>query len=87
MIVMPSLQIRELPEDIYEALAYRAKRSGRSLAQQAVVELRKMTLLGAHDRRLAVLDEIERRPKPTNTEDWPDPVDLIRHDRDRDHEE
>ena len=80
---MPSLQIRELPEDVYEALAYRAKRSGRSLAQPAVVELRKMTLLGSRDRRLAVIEEIRRRPKPANTDDWPDPVDLIRRDRDR----
>ena len=83
MNVMPSLQIRQLPQDVYEALSYRAKRSGRSLAQQAVVELRRMTLLGARDRRLAVLDEIERRPKPANTDGWPDPVGLIRRDRDR----
>ena len=83
MNAMPSLQIRELPEDVYEALSYRAKRSGRSLAQQAVVELRKMTLLGARDRRQAFLDEIERRPKPVSTEGWPDPVDLIRRDRER----
>ena len=39
---MPSLQIRDLPEDVYRALAERAEREGRSLAQQALHELRKM---------------------------------------------
>jgi len=79
---MPSLQIRELPEDVYEALAYRARQAGRSLAQQAVVELRKMTQAGGRSRRQQVLDEIERQPR-RDTTGWPSPEELIRRDRDR----
>ncbi len=33
---MPSLQIRKLPDEIYEALSLRARRERRSLAQQAI---------------------------------------------------
>lgn len=37
---MPALQIRDLPPDLYEALSTKAREEGRSLAQQAIVELR-----------------------------------------------
>ena len=30
---MPSLQIRDLPDDVYQALAFRAQQEHRSLAQ------------------------------------------------------
>jgi plasmid stability protein len=39
---MPSLQIRDLPDDLYQALSFRARQQHRSLAQQAVVELRRI---------------------------------------------
>jgi DNA-binding transcriptional LysR family regulator len=39
---MPSLQIRNVPDDVYQALAFRAERAQRSLAQQALVELSDM---------------------------------------------
>ncbi len=83
MNAMPSLQIRELPEDVYEALAYRAKCSGRSLAQQAVVELRKATQASSRERRLAVLDRIAVRPKLTGIPPDLEPEAMIRRDRDR----
>ena len=35
---MPSLQIRDLPEDIYEALRFRAASEHRSLTQQALAD-------------------------------------------------
>ena len=47
---MPSLQIRELPRDVYEMLAFRAEREGRSLAQQAITELRKIRRREVGDR-------------------------------------
>lgn len=53
---MPSLQIRDMPEDVYEALAFRARLEHRSLAQQAVVELRRIPELLARERRMEVLD-------------------------------
>lgn len=83
MISMPSLQIRDLPNDVYEALAYRAERAGRSLAQQALAELRKMTQVGNRRRRLAVLEEIAERPTPPRADEWPTPEELIRRDRER----
>ncbi len=79
---MPSLQIRELPEDVYEALSYRAKQAGRSLAQQAVVELRRLTQGGDRSRRQQVLDEIAARPR-RDTTGWPSPEEMIRRDRER----
>jgi plasmid stability protein len=39
---MPSLQIRDLPDDVYHALAFRAQQEHRRLAQQAVAELRRI---------------------------------------------
>ena len=56
---MPSLQIRELPAELYEALALRARLEQRSLAQQAVTELRR-TLSDGSARKL-VLEDVRRR--------------------------
>jgi hypothetical protein len=36
---MPSLQIREFPEPLYDLLSYKAQRHHRSLTQQAIAEL------------------------------------------------
>ena len=77
---MGSLQIRKLPDDVYRALAERAEQDGRSLAQQAIAELRQLPLLQARDRRRRLLEHVRVRP-PRNT-DLFDPVDLIREDRD-----
>jgi plasmid stability protein len=81
---MPSLQIRDLPDDVYEALAYRAQAEHRSLAQQAIVELRRIPELTARERRLDLLNELKKRietePPPTLSRA---PEDLIREDRER----
>jgi antitoxin FitA len=81
---MPSLQIRDLPDDVYEALAFRAQAEHRSLAQQAIVELRRIPELTARERRLEVLKELKKR---IETEPSPilfrAPEDLIREDRER----
>ncbi|WP_459943326.1 FitA-like ribbon-helix-helix domain-containing protein, partial [Deferrisoma palaeochoriense] len=53
-IVVPSLQIRNLPAEAYEALAVRAKAAHRSLAQQALAELETMPELRNRKCRLAV---------------------------------
>jgi len=81
---MPSLQIRDLPDDVYEALSFRAQAEHRSLAQQAIVELRRIPELTARERRLKILDELQKiaetEPpfRPSRT-----PEDLIREDRER----
>ena len=62
-----SLRIRELPAERYEALALRARLEQRSLAQQAVTELRK-TLSDGSARKLVLADVRRRlreeRPRP-----------------------
>ena len=78
---MASLQIRELPDDVYRALSGRAKREGRSLAQQAVIELRRLPELEAMERRKTVLAQIRDRIAKEVRLDLLDPVDLIREDR------
>ena len=81
---MPTLQIRNLPVEIYEALMVRAKAQRRSLAQQAVVELEKMPELRARSRRLAVIREIRQRLRQADLRsDLPAPEDLLREDRER----
>lgn len=81
---MASLQIRELPADVYEALAHRAQREGRSLAQQAIVELRKMREIEARERRMDTISRLLRRlAKGERRAVQTPPETLIRRDRDR----
>ena len=81
---MPSLQIRDLPEDVYEALAFRAEVEHRSLAQQAIVELRRIPELTARERRLEILKELKQRiatEPPVELSRAAE--DLVREDRER----
>jgi plasmid stability protein len=82
---MPSLQIRNLPDDIYQFLAFRAEQEHRSLAQQAIVELRKATentMPLPHRRQ--VLRDIKRSLEKDKTQPLSaQPEDLIRQDRDQ----
>jgi hypothetical protein len=83
-IEMPSLQIRDLPEHLYQILAEKARRNRRSLAQQATIELEKMTEVEQRSRRLDAVARIrgtmlEERAVDTKL----DPVDAVREDRDR----
>lgn len=81
---MPSLQIRDMPEDVYEALSHRAEAEHRSLAQQAIVELRRMPELVARERRQKVLERLREQITEKGTRPLPlDPADLVREDRDR----
>ncbi len=80
---MPTLQVRDLPEDIYIKLNMIANEEKRSLAQQTIVLLKES--LGLHInnklRRKALMEKIERRRYPeTNGIDH---VNLIRKDRNR----
>lgn len=81
---MPLLQVRDLPEDLYEKLSLVAAADNRSLAQETIVLLRKA--LGLEQERIArrrkLLEEIRSRKIP-RVDDLPDPADLIREDRER----
>ncbi|HEX6901815.1 MAG TPA: Arc family DNA-binding protein [Thermoanaerobaculia bacterium] len=81
---MPSLQIRDMPEEVYEALALRARTEHRSMAQQAIVELRRIPELVARERRLEVLRRVKARIEAEPPRKLPvSPAELIREDRNR----
>ncbi len=80
---MPTLQVRDLPEDVYVRLSAIANEENRSLAQQTIVLLKES--LGLHTnnkiRRKRILASIEeKRYKDIRSID---PVELIREDRER----
>jgi antitoxin FitA len=80
---MPTLQVRDLPEDIYVKLNMIAAEENRSIAQQTIVLLRES--LGLHKnnklRRKALLEELSQRNYPDTSK--VDIVQLIREDRQR----
>ena len=80
---MRTLQVRDLPEDIYVKLNMIANEENRSVAQQTIVLLRES--LGLHRnnklRRKALLREFSERKYP-QTGDL-DVIELIREDRER----
>jgi len=79
---MPSLHIQDMPEEVYEALALRARLEHRSLAQQAVVELSRIPELLARKRRLDALGRLKKRIASENPRPLPvTPADLVREDR------
>lgn len=78
---MATLQIRDIPDDVYDSVAAAARAEQRSLSQQAVVELRRALNLDSSDeRRRAVLDYLARSGRRL-PEDAPAPEALIREDR------
>ncbi|MFZ4855588.1 MAG: hypothetical protein ACOYL3_04260 [Desulfuromonadaceae bacterium] len=82
---MPSLQVRELPEHIYQSLCHEAEASHRSIAQQAVAILAKgLSLdLAPQLRRKALISVIREGAVQQVIGALPDPALLIREDRDR----
>jgi plasmid stability protein len=80
---MPTLQVRDLPDEIYTQLSYLAEKEHRSLSQETIVLLKEgiLSKVGNKERRKKLLEQ--------NTviniigNELPDPVDLIREDRER----
>jgi plasmid stability protein len=81
---MPSLQIRDLPDDLYQRLCLRAQRAHRSLAQQALNDLCSATGRGSAEARRALLERIatDAANGPQTPAITP-PEQLIRDDRER----
>ncbi len=81
---MPLLQIRNLPEDLYEELSLIAEEEKRSIPQETIVLLQRALNLETERklRRKRVLEEIQKNSVPKG-EGFPDPVDFLREDRDR----
>lgn len=80
---MPTLQVRDLPEDIYTQINYLAKKEHRSLAQETIVLLKEgiTTKLGNKERRRKLLEKIS--DLNIDGTKFPDPIVLIREDRER----
>jgi len=57
---MSSLQIRNLPDDLYQTLTFRAEQAHRSLAQQALIELRRATGSANAGQRERILEAISQ---------------------------
>ena len=80
---MPTFQIRDLPDDVYQGVAAAARAEHRSLSQQAVVELRRaLGLVDTAQRRQRVVAMLaaSNRRLPANA---PTPEVLLREDRER----
>lgn len=81
---MPLLQVRDIPEDLYEKLARVARAENRSIAQETIVLLREA--LNQKEERLAkrrdLLDAIGSQVAE-GADSFPDPVSLLREDRGR----
>ena len=82
---MPILQVRDLPENLYQKLAQQARKEHRSLSQQAIVELKKSLDLpsSGKERRIRLLEQMHEWHSTIPSETLPDPATLIREDRDR----
>lgn len=81
---MPSLQIRNLPNHVYEALARRAQRQRRSLAQQAVAELSRIPEAERRLRRIEVIENLRKQLRRQSRRKLSvSPARLVREDRNR----
>ncbi|WP_158907790.1 hypothetical protein [Rectinema subterraneum] len=80
---MPTLQVRDLPEDVYVQISYLAEKEHRSLAQESIVLLKEgiAAKLGNKERRRTLLEKMSDLTVDGTA--FPDPVDLIREDRER----
>ncbi len=60
---MASLQIRDMPDDLYESLKVKAEKDHRSLAQQAIILLDQALKAGRSDssRRMEALKKIRSK--------------------------
>ncbi|MBW1716575.1 MAG: hypothetical protein JRH08_13450 [Deltaproteobacteria bacterium] len=83
--MMPSLQIRDLPEPIYQKLKEQAAKEFRSLSQQAITVLAKGLGVSkdSKSRRKEILEQISKNPVGPSGDTLPDPVAMIREDRER----
>ena len=79
---MPTLQVRDLPLELYNKLSYLAEKEHRSLAQQTIVLLKEGVegRLDSQSRRRKLLESFEGLR--VDTTGLPTPEELIREDRD-----
>ncbi|MCB0559459.1 MAG: hypothetical protein H6573_21115 [Lewinellaceae bacterium] len=81
---MPTLQIRKLPDDIYQALKDEAERERRSISQQAIISLAKGldVPVDFRERRKKIIAEIKQEVHLWKKWANVDVASWIREDRD-----
>jgi plasmid stability protein len=79
---MASLQIVDMPDDVYEALAERAQMEQRSVEEQAIADLARISEVAAR-RAHAAIEWLRHAEPLVRDEDALDSVQLVREDRDR----
>lgn len=82
-VVVPTLQVRDLPEDIYISLTMLADKENRSIAQQAITLLKEGLGLHANNqlRRKALIQKFAKKTYPKSNKI--DTVALVSEDRER----
>ena len=82
---MPSLQVRELPDHIYQKLVQEAEREHRSLSQQAIAVLARGfgVAMNPKERRRKLFEEIRNSPIKLTGKRIQTSAEMIREDRDR----
>lgn len=81
---MPTLQVRNLPEHIYRKIVERAKAKRSSITSETIYLLQRSLEMDDNKReqRLTLIKAMENNQVP-NANVLPDPVTLIREDRER----
>lgn len=82
---MPSVQVRNMPDNVYNNLVKLAKQDKRSIAKETIylLEIAMNLEVDAKTKRKNMIDSILKVNEETTKYDLPDPTDLIRKDRDR----
>lgn len=81
---MPTIQVRNLPDHIYRKIVERARAKRSSITSETIYLLQRSLEMdeSRREQRLAIVNALENNPVP-NADVLPDPVRLIREDRDR----
>jgi hypothetical protein len=81
---MPLLQVRDFPEDVYEAIILEARRQNRTIAQQTIVLIKKGLAeeISNQERRKQAIEKTNRRSIPESAKSL-DFITLVREDRER----
>ena len=81
---MPTLQVRNLPDHIYRKIVERAKAKRSSITSETIYLLQRSLEMDDNkkEQRLALIKAMEEE-QLVGVKNLPDPVDLIRSDRDR----
>jgi hypothetical protein len=82
--IMPLLQVRDFPADIYEEIKFKARSQHRTIAQETIVLIKDglEKEIPNKERRLKALERSRNRVIPEEAKDF-DFVKAIREDRDR----